>query len=394
MLRELAIACYLAVFKVVFTLLKIIPQKSKVSLVISFEENAINLLQQLQNHYNSLEIIILYKTKVSEEFKQEINARLIPFENNSIRDWVASLFHLATSRVIIVDNYYGFLSVVNFKKNVECIQIWHAAGALKTFGLQDHSIINRSSAAKRRFQQVYDQFDRIVIGSEEMGEIFSESFNVPMQRMLRSGIPRTDLFYEENNKQTITASFFKKYPMLSGKKLILYAPTYRDGQLDNNEIHLDIKKMQQALQNDYRLLIKLHPAVKTTNHYEEQYPNFVVDFSSFKRVNELLLVADYLITDYSSLPFEYALLTKPMIFFPYDLEYYRVERGLILNYEMVVPGPVVQDTDQLIEVMTANQFDYQSIREFSDRWNRYSTGSSAENLVHYIQKRLNASQKV
>src|SRR5690242_18837038 len=120
MLREIAIACYLAVFKVVFTLLKIIPQKNKVSFVISFEENAINLLRQLHNHNHSLEIVVLYKTKVSEEFKQEINARLIRFENNSIRDWVTSLFHLATSRVIIIDNYYGFLSVVNFKKNVEC----------------------------------------------------------------------------------------------------------------------------------------------------------------------------------------------------------------------------------------------------------------------------------
>ncbi|WP_261380802.1 CDP-glycerol glycerophosphotransferase family protein [Neobacillus bataviensis] len=385
MLRELVIACYLVVFKVVFTLFKMTPQQNKVSFVISFEENAINLYRQLRKHQPSLEIVILCKTMVSEEFKQEVNAKLIPFENNSIRDWMASLFHLATSRVVIIDNYYGFLSVINFKKCVECIQIWHAAGALKTFGLQDHSIINRTQAAKRRFQQVYDHFDKIVVGSEEMGKIFSESFNVPMQRMLRTGIPRTDFFYEQDTKRDITASFFQKHPMLAGKKLILYAPTYRDGQLNNNEIHLDIKKMQKELQDEYVLLIKLHPAVKTINHYEEQYPNFVIDFSRYKRVNELLLVADYLITDYSSLPFEYALLTKPMIFFPYDLENYQKERGLVQNYETIVPGPVVQDTDQLLKVIEANQFDFLSIKEFSDRWNQYSNGNSADSLVHYIQ---------
>ncbi|PFN80571.1 CDP-glycerol--glycerophosphate glycerophosphotransferase [Bacillus sp. AFS076308] len=389
MVRELTIAGYLAVFKVVFTLLKMFPQQKKVSFVISFEENAIHLYRQLRKDNPSLEIVLLCASSVTEEFKKEINAPIIPFETRSIRDWVASLYHLATSKVVIIDNYYGFLSVVNFKKDVECIQIWHAAGALKTFGLKDHSITNRSQAAKRRFQQVYDQFDKIVVGSEEMAAIFSEAFNAPMQRMLRTGIPRTDFFYDQDTMQDIRASIYKKYPLLVGKKLILYAPTYRDGQLDNNEIHLDLKKMQQALQDEYVLLIKLHPAVKTINHYQEQYPNFVADFSAYKRVNELLLVADYLITDYSSLPFEYSLLTKPMIFFPYDLENYRKERGLVHNYETMVPGPVVQDTDQLIKVIEANQFDHQSIKEFSVRWNQYSKGNSSENLVQYIQSLVN-----
>ena len=389
MLRELAIAGYLAVFKVAFTLLKMFPQPKRVSFVISFEENVIHLYRQLRKHNPSLEMVFLCAATVSEEFKQEINAQIIPFEKRSIRDWITSVYYLATSKVVIIDNYYGFLSVVNFKKNVECIQIWHAAGALKTFGLKDHSITSRSRAARRRFQQVYDQFDRIVVGSEEMAAIFSEAFNAPVQRMLRTGIPRTDFFYEQDTIHAIKASVYKKYPQLVGKKLILYAPTYRDGQLDNNEIHLDLKKMQQALQDEYVLLIKLHPAVKTINHYEEQYPNFVVDFSAYKRVNELLLMADYLITDYSSLPFEYALLTKPMIFFPYDQDYYRQERGLIHDYEKIVPGPVVHDTDQLIKVIEANQFDEQMIKDFSDRWNRYSKGESSDNLVQYIQRIMN-----
>ena len=382
MLREVAIIGYLLFFKLFFTIFSLLPQQNKVCLVISFEENALFLYRQLKGQQK---VVILHKTSLSEEFKKELDdTQSIPFESKGFANWLRSIYQLATAKWLIVDNYFGFLSTVKFKENVECIQIWHAAGALKTFGLQDKSIKERTPAAKRRFQKVYNQFNQIVVGSEEMAVIFSDSFQVSLDKMLRTGIPRTDLFYDERLKQECTIKFFKEYPALFGKKLILYAPTYRDGQLDNNQLHLDLQKMKQALGDRYSLLIKLHPAVQTENQFEDMCPGFVYDLSAYKRVNELLVVADYLITDYSSLPFEYALLDRPMIFYPYDLEEYRDQRGLMPDYQELVPGPIVYDTDQLIKVIEENNFDFERIQQFSNRWNKYSTGRSAENLVKYI----------
>jgi CDP-glycerol glycerophosphotransferase (TagB/SpsB family) len=389
MLREVVIWCYLVLFKVFFTIFKIFPQQKKVTFVISFEENATFLYRELRHHSPYLKITFLCKSSISTEFKNELSdVKVIPFETKNIIDWFVSLYHLSTSQFIIVDNYFGFLATVTFKKNVECIQIWHAAGALKTFGLQDQSIRYRSDSANRRFQQVYDKFHTIVVGSDNMARIFSEAFNVPSQRMLPTGFPRTDFFYEKSTRDAVVTSFYENYPMLVGKKLILYAPTYRDGQLKNSEIHLDIKQMQQKLGSNYFLLIKLHPAVKTKTNYQELFPDFVCDFSAFKRINELLVVTDYLITDYSSLPFEYALLHKPIIFYSYDLAEYREQRGLVKDYEQIVPGPIVYNTNELIEEIVADRFDNQAIKEFSNKWNQYSVGHSAKNLVHYIVDRM------
>ncbi|ETI69156.1 CDP-glycerol--poly(glycerophosphate) glycerophosphotransferase [Neobacillus vireti] len=391
MLREAAISCYLLLFKLFFTIFKIFPQQKKVTFVISFEENAIYLYRELRKQDPSLKLAFLCKSSVSGEFKNELkDTKIIPFETKNILNWFVSLFHLSTGRFVIVDNYFGFLAAVTFKKNVECIQIWHAAGALKTFGMQDRSIRYRSDSAKRRFQEVYDKFHKIVVGSDEMASIFREAFHVPSQRMLPTGFPRTDFFYDKEARDAVVTSFYENYPMLAGKKLILYAPTYRDGQLKNSEFHLDIKQMQQKLGSSYFLLIKLHPAVKTKTNYQELYPDFVGDFSSYKRINELLVVTDYLITDYSSLPFEYSLLKKPIIFFSYDLAEYREQRGLVKDYERIVPGPIVFNTDEMIELIEADSFDEQAIKEFSSRWNRYSNGQSAKKLVEYILNQINS----
>ncbi len=93
-----------------------------------------------------------------------------------------------------MDNYFGFLAAATFRKETICVQLWHAAGAVKKFGLKDPSIYYRTPRAQSRFQKVYDQQTHVVVGSEKMSEIFQQSFGIPAERILRTGIPRTGLF--------------------------------------------------------------------------------------------------------------------------------------------------------------------------------------------------------
>jgi teichoic acid glycerol-phosphate primase len=387
--REFLIACYLLAFRCVFNLFKLLPQKNKVTFVVTFQKNASYIHQEMIKQNVQVEIVFLCKPSIANDLqKKHKDTTVIPFETPNLLYWCLSVYHLSTSKIIIIDNYFGFLSAINFKGNVECIQIWHAAGALKTFGLKDKTIVNRTETAQRRFRRVYEKFHKIVVGSEEMANIFSEAFDLRPQNILRTGIPRTDFFYEDQLLEKAKSSFLKKFPSFTGKKVILYAPTYRDHQLSQNEIHFDLEKMYQALKHEYILVIKLHPAMKTTHHYHELYPGFVYDFSFYKSINNLLVVTDVLITDYSSIPFEFAVLKKPMIFFPYDLEWYQKERGVLRDYIREVPGPVVFETDAIIKVILDHEFNPNLIREFSNKWNTYSDGNSSKKLVDYMVNRI------
>lgn len=151
---------------------------------------------------------------------------------------------------------------------------------------------------------------------------------------------------------------------------------------------LDLEKMMNELAENYVLLLRLHPAVKSTINYSEQYPEFVYDYSSSNYdINELLLFGDYLITDYSSLPYEFSLLNKPMIFFAYDLETYSKERGLLDHYEQMVPGPIVKQTDDVIYLLKEKQFDFKQIKDYAEEWNKYSKGHSSKSIVQYMFKK-------
>jgi teichoic acid glycerol-phosphate primase len=389
MFKDLLISCYLLAFKFVFSFFKLFPQKSKITFVVTFEENNLFLYQEIIKQKVPFEIYLLCKSSIIKKFQEQVNNEIIiPFETRNLFYWFKSIYHLSTSKIVLIDNYFAFLSAIKFKKNVECIQLWHAVGALKTFGLKDKSIKNRSKKANIRFRKVYEKFNKVVVGSEEMAKIFRDSFGLPPENILRTGVPRTDFFYDKGLHELMKLDFEKRNKGFKGKKRILYAPTFRDAQLENYKIQLDVEKMYYELKDEYVLFIKTHPAVKLGYNYQEQYPDFVCDLSRYKGINELLIHVDYLITDYSSIPFEFALLGKPMIFFPYDLNFYQEERGVIQDYMEVVPGPVVFETEEIIKLVKENQFEFKKIREFSNKWNEYSEGVSSKKLADYLLKQI------
>ncbi|WP_338470684.1 CDP-glycerol glycerophosphotransferase family protein [Niallia sp. XMNu-256] len=385
MVREFIITIYLFVFKLVFDFFNLFPLKNKVTFVVSFGDNSKYVYEEIRKLDKDITVVVLYKGTSNLHFRDYPDIKLIPFETLHIIDILRSIYHLATSNHIFVDNYFGFLAVTDFKKDVECIQLWHASGAIKKFGLEDRSVQFRSSRAQQRFLKVYEKFNKVVVGSDHMANTFINSFHLRKENILRTGVPRTDFYYNKELHAKIKNQFVNAYPELINKKKILYAPTYRDHQLDRFDLKLDLENMQNELGKDYVVLLRLHPAVKNSVNYAETYPGFVYDFSSAQHdINELLVIADYLITDYSSIPYEYSLLNKPMIFFAYDLESYQKERGLGDKYERMVPGPIVKQTTDLIQIIKENQFDYNQIRIYAKKWNKYSTGQSSQRLVQYL----------
>lgn len=385
--RELIIECYLLFFKIVFSLFNLFPVKEKLTFVITFGDNSRYVYDEIIKQKIPVDVVILCKGAGSYYFEGAEEITLIPLESRNVLHFFKTVYHLATSRYVLIDNYFGFLAAVKFKKNVECIQLWHASGAIKKFGLEDQSIRNRSKRARDRFKKVYRNFHKVVVGSDIMADIFMKAFDLTRKNILYTGIPRTDFFYNDGLKREIIEKFELNYPELMQKKRILYTPTYRDGELDVFELKLDLKQMKYDLGNDYVILLRLHPAIKKAVNYSQVYSDFVYDFSSQKYdINELLLIADYLITDYSSIPYEFSILNKPMIFFAYDLESYQNERGLWDQYDKMVPGQVVKSNEEIISLVNENSFDMARISEYASEWNKYSNGDSSKNLVNYMFK--------
>ncbi|WP_272479929.1 CDP-glycerol glycerophosphotransferase family protein [Aquibacillus koreensis] len=331
---------------------------------------------------NDDEIVILKKTSCRVDFSTDESQKVLDFETTNLIHFVQSIYHIATSKVVFIDNYFGFLSVTDFKPNVVCVQLWHAAGAIKQFGLLDPSIVNRSERARQRFIDVYSRFTYVVVGSEKMSSIFRSSFGVQNENILRTGIPRTDFFFNKKLVNDIKHSLHESYPIINDKKVIMYAPTYRDSQLNSANIALEIETMYQELGDDYVLFLRLHPAIK--GKFDNKYPEFVYDLSDYEDINHLLLVTDLLITDYSSIPFEYSLLGKPMIFFTYDLESYTNERGFWEDFESNLPGPIARTTEEVIQQIQSNQFDMDKVKAYANEWNRYSRGNSSQNIVKAV----------
>lgn len=386
MTREIIIEAYLILFAILHNIMKIFPVKRKVTFIMSYGENLIFIYDEMKRQKIDYNVVFLYKPTCKYEVDSYSDVKSYKFETKNIFHTIKSVYHLSTSKYVVIDNYFGSLAKANFKKGVQCIQVWHAAGAIKKFGVLAPSFSKRSLRAQKRFFNVYKNFHKIVVGSDALANIYKDAFVLSDDRILKTGIPRTDLFFYEQRKQEHKENILLINPSLKGKKVILYAPTFRDKELIDFDLHLDIDTMYKALKDEYIILIKLHPAVRNKLNHQDKYKDFVYDYSLYPNINDLFLVTDILITDYSSVPFEFCLLNKPMVFFPYDLKKYAKKRGIIGDYKRNVPGPVVYNTNELIDVITKGSFDTEVLTEFKLKWSKYSQGNSSEKLVNYLFK--------
>lgn len=293
-----------------------------------------------------------------------------------------------SAKLLFCDNYYAFLAGCRFNhQKTKIVQVWHANGAVKSFGWQEPKTLLRSSADKRRFQKVYDQFDDYVVASTMMAAIFSKSYHVKKNKMLILGYPRSDKFSHSEWASKKRQFFYRQYPALKSKEIILYTPTYREGT-EGVKINLpqSFFEIMNRLDKKQVLIIKLHPhlgdRVKTIRDRFRGRKNilWLDDLST----EDILPVADRLITDYSSVIFDYSLLenAKEILFYCYDLDEYQNKVGIQPDFKKWLPGPLLRTTKDLFSALKkpADQADFS---EFNRLWNTKNDGYAAERIIRY-----------
>ena len=293
-------------------------------------------------------------------------------------------YRVASSRLVIVDDYFFPIYPVKKRLGVTIVQVWHACGAFKRFGRATLEAEWGADQIFLKWVPIHSNYDLTLVSSASIAPIYAEAFGQSTETISAAfGIPRTDVLLPSPRRDTAERAVRERLGLRDGRTTILYAPTFRGADLKEAVAPelLDIAALHRALGSEYRLILRLHSFVKSAMRIPPEVGDFVVDASAEPDANEVLLAGDILVSDYSSIIFEYALLNRPMAFLAPDLAAYERERGFFFDYRTGVPGPVMEETEQLARWIQAKQFDLQRVRAFAAASFDVMDGRATERFV-------------
>lgn len=288
-------------------------------------------------------------------------------------------YYLFTSKVIITDDYCDYMERVELKPRQKLIQIWHACGAFKKFGL------DFLANDRQKEKSIHSQYDVVCVSSESIRPDYAGAFGIELDNVQALGVPRTDMFYDTRLTQDIKEQFFKQHPEFINKHLLLYCPTFREknGLKVANDPQIDWKTFSEVLPENTIFLIKNHPRIKDDLLEGKQYPNIL---NIQESTNALMMVADIMITDYSSVIFECCLLNMPVIFYCPDYDEY--ERDFYLEFPQDTYGDFTINQDELQKAIIKNleKPNLDNLKKFKENYMGACDGHSTERIVQLIKK--------
>ena len=282
------------------------------------------------------------------------------------------------------------------KKNQIYLQCWHGTPLKKLrYDIEvKGAVLNTISEIRKRNDLDAIKFDYFISPSKFCTEKFISAFNLKKlgkdNIIVEKGYPRNDYLF--NYKKEDIDKIKKLLKLPKGKKVILYAPTFRDNQHTSGvgytyNLGINFDKVQKELSKDYIILFRTHYFVSNSFDFSK-YDKFIYDVSKYDDINELYIISDLLITDYSSVFFDFANLKKPMIFYMYDLDDYKNNLRDFYFDLNILPGPIVKQEDDLIkEIKNIDNYDelyHDKYIKFNEKFNYLDDGKSTERVVEVI----------
>ena len=295
------------------------------------------------------------------------------------RRCLAMIRCIADAERIFVDESSNVLSALPIRPETKIIQAWHACGAFKRFG---HGLPDGPEEA------YYNRYALVTVSAEEVVDKYCESMRQPRDVVRALGVSRTDRFFDPAFLAAARKRVEAAVPDLGGRKLVLYAPTFR-GNVAAAELPQmpDIRRLCEALGDKYVFVYRGHPAVKERPAVPRECRDFFRDVTDLLTTEDCLCRADVCITDYSSLVFEFALLERPMLFYVYDIDRYDRDRGFYYPFRSFAPGPICRDTDELLAAFASlpEQAD-ERVRAFRERFMGACDGHATERILQAIEQ--------
>lgn len=281
--------------------------------------------------------------------------------------------HYAKAKYVFICDYYLPVSSCNKKECTKVVQLWHASGLQKKFGydapedLGDLWLVNPSK-----------NFDLVSVSSELMADVVSKNWRLSRKKVKVLGHSRSDFFFEEGYVERCKRQFYEQHPDAKNKRVILWAPSFRgNGSNANIDGIEEMLKLREKLNDDYYFIVKLHP------HLQEKYK---VDNCKIN-TEELYPVTDILITDYSSVFYDYLIVGKNVIFYVPDYENYVKTRGMYIDYEKEFEFPVIYDISNLLEAVCEYKvIDDSVIDDYKKKFILKNDGISSKRIVDYLEE--------
>lgn len=287
-------------------------------------------------------------------------------------------------------------SYIAKKRNQIYLQTWHGT-PLKRLG---HDIIApedatfyRSGVSFEQMTKSYDidveRYNYMISPNAFCTEVFQTSFRINRERLIETGYPRNDFITNAN--QDDIRNLKLKYNLPLDKKIVLYAPTWRDNSYVASgytfELEADFHQWKEMLGDDYIVVFKPHYLIINKYENDESLNGFLYSMKAEAEINELYVISDILVTDYSSVFFDYAVLNRPIYFYMYDLEQYKGElRGFYLDIYSELPGKIYENESQLLKDIKNGVYDYSILESFNQRFNNWQTGDCAQKVIDIVFK--------
>ena len=282
------------------------------------------------------------------------------------------------------------------KDNQVYLQAWHGT-PLKSLGhdiiAPDDATFYRSGMSFEQMTETYDidvkRYNYMISPNAFCTEVFQTSFRINRERLIETGYPRNDFITNATNENILEIK--KKFNLPLDKKIILYAPTWRDNSYVASgytfELEADFHKWKETLSDEYIIVFKPHYLIINKYENDNSLNGFLYSISAEAEINELYVISDILITDYSSVFFDYAVLNRPIYFYMYDLEQYKGElRGFYLDIYKELPGKIYEDEDHLLTDICNQVYDYSFLKSFNQRFNNQQTGDCAKKVIDIVFK--------
>lgn len=357
----------------IYSILKFLPQQDKI-LFLSRQSNnpSIDILalkDEFLKEHPTFEAVVLCKTLDGNIFKK------IGYCFHMLRQ----MYHLATAKIVVLDSYAILVSLLNHRKSLLVVQMWHSVGTMKKFA---YSILDKPEGSSSKLayaMHMHENYDYILCAGEGYADHLAEGFNYSKDKIVILPLPRVELLQNKEFANKKTQAIYNKYPELKEKKNIVYVPTFRKDADEHSRFLEEVEALKDEFKKyntDYNLIIKAHPLSGVSTKYDE--------FSSF----DMLFIADYVISDYSCIIYEAAILHKPLFFYTYDYENYVSKRDIYMDYPNEIPGPMYDNSCDLLNAITSNNYDIDKQEQFLSKYVSWDRPYIIKDIVNFLWEHI------
>ena len=370
----LAIKLFSVLLNIIYFFFKLFPTGKKVTMLSRQSDTPskefLMIEEKLREKDNAVKVVKLCRTldggiasSLTNKFKYGLHM-------------FTQMYNIATSQVILLDSYCIAASLLKHKKSLTVIQMWHSMGTMKKFGYTSLDSEEGTKSEIARAMTMHENYDYVFASAEAYKEHLAKGFNVDINKIVTMPLPRLDMLKSDDYKRKTKNAIYEIYPELKEKPVILYCPTFRK---DEGEFQLALNKLINCVDfSKYNFVVKLHPLSKIALNDKIIQAE---EFSSF----DLFFVSDYVISDYSCIVYEAAVLNLPIYFYNFDMGRYLKNRGLAIDYYKELPGIISPEPKEITEAIESGKYDMKRLASFRDKYIR-DTASATGDIADFILK--------